>query len=151
MNMHQRMTAIESGSDFMETEEGVGGPLKRKLHALDPALFPLPEEGRFRLVSEAGRENAVRSDTWYTCVGGWRRRSFRVACFDSGCLFCLGQVGKWVTLAANKNCSLILVDLCGQSNLGTPMRTRDFSTDMTWQQYTRPSSFVIEHVEQSQG
>lgn len=42
------MKVVESGPYFQETEEAIGGPLKRKLHALDPALFPLPQDGRFR-------------------------------------------------------------------------------------------------------
>ncbi|CAM9808332.1 unnamed protein product, partial [Ectocarpus sp. 13 AM-2016] len=46
--MHERMMVVESEPDFRATEETVGGPLKRRLHALDPALFPLPQGGRFR-------------------------------------------------------------------------------------------------------
>ncbi|CAN0284200.1 unnamed protein product [Pylaiella littoralis] len=51
--MYERMKVVESGPYFQETEEAIGGPLKRKLHALDPALFPLPQDGRFRWMMAA--------------------------------------------------------------------------------------------------
>ncbi|CAM9571897.1 unnamed protein product [Scytosiphon promiscuus] len=51
--MYERMMMVESGPAFQETEESVGGPLKRKLHELDPALFPLPRGGRFRWMMAA--------------------------------------------------------------------------------------------------
>ncbi|CBN79151.1 conserved unknown protein [Ectocarpus siliculosus] len=51
--MYERMMVVESEPDFRVTEETVGGPLKRRLHALDPALFPLPQGGRFRWMMAA--------------------------------------------------------------------------------------------------
>ncbi|CAN0155612.1 unnamed protein product, partial [Ectocarpus fasciculatus] len=51
--MYERMMVVESEPGFRVTEETVGGPLKRRLHALDPALFPLPQGGRFRWMMAA--------------------------------------------------------------------------------------------------
>eukprot|EP00752_Nemacystus_decipiens_P012088 g10717.t2 len=51
--MYERMMVLESGAAFRETEENVGGPLKRQLNALDPELFPLPQGGRFRWMMAA--------------------------------------------------------------------------------------------------
>lgn len=44
------MMTVEDETSFREREETVGGPLKSRLHALNPALFPLPAGGRFRSV-----------------------------------------------------------------------------------------------------
>ncbi|CAM9248854.1 unnamed protein product [Ascophyllum nodosum] len=51
--MAELMLSVEADSYFRDREETVGGALKRQLHALDPALFPLPPGGKFRWMMAA--------------------------------------------------------------------------------------------------
>ncbi|CAM9529318.1 unnamed protein product [Discosporangium mesarthrocarpum] len=51
--MRKLMQRVESGGSFREREEKIGGPLKRALNALAPAIFPLEPNGRFRWMMAA--------------------------------------------------------------------------------------------------